>query len=422
VQGTNHYRKFVASAGLTNTADGIALIAWAWVASLLTRDPLLIALVPAVLRSSWVLFSIPAGIVTDRFDRHLLILRLDAFRAAVFVGLAILIATQLPLRAPQADGVSEPFLFYALLAAALLVGSAEVFRDNAAQTMLPSIVSADRLERANGRLWSIELVSGSLLGPILGSLLIQLSVVAPFAANALCFLIAAALIYRIQGTFRPEPTQRKVWYREFQEGYEFLRRSKLLRTLAWLTGFSNLFFHMSMIALVLHVQENLHLSVSHYGIVLAIGALGGIIAGLICDRIIQHLGSVRATQFGLLVGAFMFVGIATAPNMVLLGLALAMSGFAAVVWNAVTVSYRQRAIPDEILGRVNSLYRLLAWGMMPFGILLSGLIVDLASSAMPRSVALTVPFWVAASGSIAMVAWGWQRLQNAFERVSSSEA
>jgi MFS family permease len=49
---------------------------------------------------------------------------------------------------------------------------------------------------------------------------------------------------------------------------------------------------------------------------------------------------------------------------------------AAVIWNIITVSLRQRIAPDQMLGRVNAGYRLLAWGSMPFGALLGGILGD----------------------------------------------
>jgi hypothetical protein len=78
------------------------------------------------------------------------------------------------------------------------------------------------------------------------------------------------------------------------------------------------------------------------------------------------------------------------------------------------VSYRQRAIPDALLGRVNSLYRLLAWGMMPVGLIASGLIVRAGSAFAPREVALVVPFFVAALGALVLALVGWRALGRGF--------
>ena len=61
-------------------------------------------------------------------------------------------------------------------------------------------------------------------------------------------------------------------------------------------------------------------------------------------------------------------------NAWLVGLSFAVAGFGVVLWNVVTVSLRQRIVPDALLGRLNASYRLLAWGSQPIGALLGGLI------------------------------------------------
>ena len=193
-------------------------------------------------------------------------------------------------------------------------------------------------------------------------------------------------------------------------GGPFLRAAPLLRLLAWLTGFWNLFFQMVMIGLILHVQENLGLSATGYGLVLAAGAVGGIAGGLLGERIVRRLGSGPAAQWMLFASVPAFAGIALAPNAWTLGLILALFEFFGLVWNTVSVSTRQRMIPDHLLGRVNSIYRLLAWGMMPLGLLLSGLIVRGAEVVTGRESALTVPFWTAALGVLIVTLVGWKPL------------
>lgn len=410
---TQPFARFVAASGLTNLADGIATVAWAWLASLLTRDPLLIALVAVALRLPWFLFAIPAGVITDRVDRRLLILRMDMLRGAAFAFAALAIWMSLPL-APATIALLHPGLYITILFAAAMVGIAEVFRDNAAQTMLPALVPQDRLEKANGRLWSVELVGNALLGPALGAFLIAAALPLPFAVGALAYGAAVILVLAIGGPFRPTSTQSRNWRRELAEGFHFLWGAKLLRSLAWITGVWNLLFQMVMIALVLHVQENLGLDARAYGLILAAGAVGGIAGGWWGDAIITKIGPKRAAQWMLLATFPSFLGIAFAPGPIVLAIVLAMFEFTGLVWNTVSVSYRQRKIPDTLLGRVNSLYRLLAWGMMPVGLLLSGLIVRVADGTMSRDAALTTPFFVAAFGALALAIAGWRALDHGF--------
>lgn len=407
--------RFIAASGLTNLSDGIALVAWGWVASTLTRDPLLIALLPVALRLPWFMCAIPAGLVTDRTSRKRLILFCDGLRCLAFAGASLVMSLSLPLAEAPESGISSPALFAALAALALVVGAAEVFRDNAAQTILPSIVDHEALEGANGRLWSVELIGNALLGPSLGAFLISVSLPIPFAFNALMFALALTLMAAVRVPPRPAQTVVRNWRREISAGFSFLKGAPMLRLLALITGVWNLLHQMVVIALVLHVQENLHLGVQAYGVILAAGAIGGILGGLTARRIVQQIGRVAAAQWALLVSALAFVAMPFAPGAIGLAMVLICFEFAGLVWNSVSVAYRQRMIPDGLLGRVNSLYRLLAWGMMPVGLVLSGLIVNAAARVLPRDIALTAPFFAAGAGAMVLTFMAWRRLRAGFD-------
>lgn len=411
-------QRFISASGMTNLADGIAVVAWGWIASLLTRDALLVALVPVALRLPWALLALPAGLVTDRVDRRRLIIAMDAVRALAFLGAALSLWAALPLDVAPAKGVSAPGLYWTLLLAACIVGGAEVFRDNAAQTMLPALVPKDRLERANGQLWSAELLTNALIGPALGAFLIGLWLPLAFGLNALTYGLAMLMVAGLAGQFRAVRTDRKGWRDEIGEGIRFLRGAPLLKTLAWTTGFWNLFHQMIVIGVVLHAQENLGLSAQAYGLTLAGGAVGGIAGSLMGERIGKALGATRTMQWMLAASGPCFLAMALAPGAWTLGLCFAAMEFTGFVWNVVSVSTRQRLIPDALLGRVNSIYRLLAWGMMPLGLVLSGLVVSLGETFVARDLALVLPFWVAGMGSFGVAALVWGGIARGFAGIS----
>lgn len=406
--------RFIFASGMTNLADGIAVVVWAWIATLLTRDPFLVALMPVALRLPWFAFALPAGIITDRVDRKRLILAMDILRGAAFAIATVSVALSLPLSEAPESGTAMPGLFAALMVCALIVGTAEVFRDNAAQTMLPALVPHDRLEQANGRLWSVELVGNALLGPALGAFLISAAVWLPFATNSAAFFLAALLILGMQGTYRPKLRDTRNWRSELGEGVAYLRNAPLLRLLAIVTGFWNLFDQMVVIALVLYVQEVLGLGAQAYGLMLASAALGGIGGGILAERIVRRFGPGSTARWAQLFSAVAFMAIPFAPNAVSLAVILASFQFAGLVWNTVSVSYRQRTIPDDLLGRVNSVYRLLAWGMMPIGLVLSGALVSLAEPVTTRDTALSLPFIVAAIGVFILSLATWKPLGRGF--------
>jgi MFS family permease len=178
---------------------------------------------------------------------------------------------------------------------------------------------------------------------------------------------------------------------------------------------------MSAIVLILHVQENLNFGATAYGLLLVGGAFGGVCAGFVAERIVIRLGPKLTVQISLVVSAPIYLVMALAPNWITLACAIGLSQFAGLTWNTVSVSYRQRTIPDAMLGRVNSLYRLLAWGMMPVGLILSGLIVRYGEPIIGRSNALNLPIFTASAGALILGIIGWQALGRGFNRADQDQ-
>jgi MFS family permease len=402
------FRRFLMASGLANLGDGIATLAWVWVASTLTRDAALIALVPVALRLPWAIFAIPAGIAADRVDRRRLVIAMDAVRALAFLAAAVALTLRDEAGPAPMEGVSSVPLFIALCLCAVTVGIAEVFRDNAAQTLLPAIVPDAGLERANGRLWTTEALANQMIGPAFGAFLLGVALAMPFAFNALAYAVAAILMARLSGHFHPGPPSEARWRAALATAWRYLWGQPLLLLLAVVTGLWNLCFEATLFALVLHAQENLGLSAQEYGFVLTAFAVGGAVAGLIGDRIAARLGTGRTMRLALLLSAIMLILVPLAPNGWWLAVAFVVFEMSGITWNIVSVSLRQRLIPDELRGRVNSLYRLLAWGMIPLGIGLSGCLIGVSEGLVGRPQALTVPIW-AAGGLMLLLALLAQR-------------
>lgn len=398
------FGRFLLASGLANLADGVALLAWVWVASMLTRDPALIALVPMALRLPWPIFAIPAGLVADRVDRRRLVVAMDLLRAGAFAGAALALWLAGPLGEAPARGVASVPLFAGLCLAALTVGVAEVFRDNAAQTLLPALVAPADLEKANGRLWTVEAVANQLTGPALGAVLLGALVAAPFMANALAYGLAGLMMAALAGRFAPEPRAPAPWRRDLVEAWAFMRGQPLLLWLACITGLWNLGDAMMIFSLVLHAQETVGLTAPQYGGVLAAAAVGGMAAGLLGGAIPGRIGASVTARIMLVCATLAYVAMAAVPSGLWLAGCYLVLEFCGISWNVVSVSARQRLIPPALLGRVNSLYRLLAWGMLPLGTLLAGQIIAHAAPVIGRAAALTLPIWIGGVGLLLVMA------------------
>jgi MFS family permease len=423
--GRDYVKLFSASA-ISNLGDGIGVVAYPWLASAITRNPLLIALVAVVQRLPWLLFSLPAGVITDRYSRRSLMLWSNAARGAITLFVAVVVlGRQGALPGPDAvadaaTAISTDTMLYGLvLAATLLLGIGEVLYDNSAQTFMPSIVHADDLEKANGRLWSVEQVANTFAGPPLAALLIAISFSLPFFVDAATFVVSAVLIASIRTSRStgmptgPGQVDRRPWKVELAEGFRWLWSHDLLRTLAIVLGLLNMLGTMSTATFVLFGQEVLGTSPTEFAILGTSGAVGGIVGGWTASAVARRIGVGPSLAITLLGGGAVTIIIGLMTWWPAVWLLLGAYMFMAVLWNVITVSFRQTVIPDHLLGRVNSVYRFFGWGMMPVGAALGGLIVVLGEQAASREVAQRLPWLVAGALTIALFAYAGPRLTSA---------
>ncbi|OFW63214.1 MAG: MFS transporter, partial [Actinobacteria bacterium RBG_16_67_15] len=441
----NYWRLWTASV-ISNLGDGVAAIAYPWLASAVTRDPVLIALIAVAQRLPWLLFTLPAGVITDRVDRRKLMVAMDAVRAVVtaLVALAVLIEqSDLPSSSEIAAGTAGTgnlSLYFVLIVAAVLMGLAEVLRDNAAQTFMPSLVAADQLERANGNLWGAEMAMNSFIGPPLGSLLLGVAFALPFFVDAGSFAVAAGLVFLISGDFRTRKRTeaqsggRVNWKGEIKEGFLWLWRHPVLRPMAVILGFLNALGMLIFATFILFAQENLDLETGLFtgvlrpvaeffgadtvaafifAVLMMAGAIGGILGSVLASRVAKRLGKGPALYMTIALGAITAAIIGMATRWWIVFLMLAVETFTAVVWNVITVSFRQSIIPDELLGRVNSVYRFFAWGMMPIGSIIGGVVVAFFTPVVGRSDALRWPFYLTAIIYAVLLVYAIPRLSTA---------
>jgi MFS family permease len=354
------YRRLWWAAAVDNLGDGAFAAALPLLAVSITRDPRLISVVPAATYLPWLLLSLPAGALVDRYDRATLMWRSQAVQAAVVGVVAVLIAA-------GAAGIP------ALAGLAFALGACEVVFSNAAQAILPDLVPKTLLPKANGSQTTITMIGQTFLGPPLGSLLFAVSVALPFGLDAGTFALSAALLATLPR--RPGAAAARVPIRTaIADGLRWLLGHRLLRTLALLLGVNNFCFQLGGVTLVLLATQTLHLDTRGYGLLLAGAALGSVLGGLVNARVVARIGSLPALLAALSTNVVLFLALGLSPDATVLGLLLAANGFVTTLWNIVTVSLRQQIVPAELLGRVNSVYRMLGWGLIPPGALAGGLV------------------------------------------------
>ena len=416
--GSSYWKLWTATA-ISNLGDGISGVAYPWVASAVTRSPLLIAAAGFASRLPWLIFTLHAGVITDRFDRRKLIVAMDAARGilTLIVGAIVLLNKDSLPSLNELSSITDletnwP-LYITLLITAFLFGLAEVLRDNSAQTLMPSVVEADNLEKANGRLWSAESLTNSFIGPPLGSFIIGIAIYLPFFVDAGSFFVAVALIASISGSFKPiqeKPREKINFKSEIKEGFRWLWSHDLLRPMAVILGALNLLGTMVAATFILYTQEVLNTSVFVFAVLGTAGAIGGIAGGLIAPKISEKIGSGPSLWLALAMGPIGAVIIGTTSAWQIVWVVLLFQSFFGVLWNTITVSLRQRIIPTRLLGRVNSVYRFFGWGSIPIGMFLGGGVVTLAQYFVSREMALRTPYFVGAGLGVLVFIFAAPRL------------
>jgi MFS family permease len=309
---------------------------------------------------------------------------------AVNVGRGAIMAT---LAAAVAAGHPSVALIYAL---AFLLGSGQVVFDNAYQSYLPAIVARDQLERGNGRLFAIEVLATRFGGPPLGGLLFAIGASLPFFVDAASFVIAAAMIALIASAAAPSPTRspHEPLAEEIRAGLRWLFGHPFFRGLAFTVASINFLYTAGISIFVLFATHLLSVGKTGFGVLLGASAIGAFAGSMLAVRVRDAIGYRAVLFLGLAISAAANFVIAAAPGAFVVGLMMAMSGFAGMVWNVINLSLRQRFVPNELLGRVNSVVRLLAWGAIPLGAVTGGLLA--------HTFGLRAPFVLAGFGMAAL--------------------
>ncbi|MEV2278997.1 MFS transporter [Nocardiopsis sp. NPDC049922] len=364
--GASYWRLWT-SAGLANIADGLIRTALPFVAVQMTRSPVLIAGVAIALTLPWLLFALPAGALADRLDRRRAMLAANGLRVTL-LGVLVLLSVL------GADSI------WVLYGVAFCIGAAETLNDTAAQSILPQVVGRDQLPRANGRLYAAQLTANEFIGPPLAGFLVAVGVLFAFTTPAALWLLAAVALLLIPGRFRVARERRTSLRSDIAEGLSFLWHHRMLRAFALMAGVFNFATSAVLAVFVLYAvgpESPMGLSEPAFGLVLTTIAAGSLIGSLLAERIERLLGRTRSLALAFIGGAALLGIPAMTAHPLPIVAGFLTGGIGIMVWNVVTVSLRQQVTPDRLLGRVNSCYRLVAWGVRPLGAAAGGLLAHL---------------------------------------------
>ena len=366
---TNFWKIWSANS-FSNLGDGLYQITLPLLAAQLTRSPSLVATLGIMLSLPWLIFALQAGSIVDRFDRRKVMLWVNGGRLLLLLGLTL---------AVMIGFVSLPILYVA----ALLLGIGETLMDTALTSIVPSVVSKDRLTWANARITAAQTVTNTFIGPPLAGYLAGIGFAFATGSSTLMYLVAGFALILMRGTFgvsslTDAQTGQPVW-QHLTEGLRFLWKDRIIRDLTLFTASMNLFWAGWGALIVLYAVRPgpMGLSEFDYGLLLTAMAIGGLLGSVLCERLQKILGTRNALALDF-AGTILLVGVpALTTNPLTVGAAAFFAGMGATVWVILVSSIRQRLVPGTLLGRVYSASRFISWGIGPVGALLAGFIAEI---------------------------------------------
>ena len=378
---------------LSDTGSQMSLIAYPLLILALTGSPVLAGVVGTAREATVITLQLPAGALSDRFDRRRTMITCDLVRAALLALLGILVAVH---RAP----------WPAVLAVGLAEGAAGCLFDPSATAALPAIVSQEQLVEAwaatEGRTWA-----ASLAGPALGGLLFSAGRAVPFLADALSYLISVGTVSRIRGRLRPEHAPEPKGLRhEVLDGLRIVWQTPLLRTVVVLGPLVNFAFNGVLFTITVGLRQH-GTSATVIGLVEAAIMAGGVLGAPVAPLLQRRLRPSTMTLTMILAGTLLFAVAAVVIPSPLVALPVAVVVLLAPAGNSGLFAAALRQAPEEMRGRVTSTVTMTAMSLAALAPLLAGLLIGRAGASW------TMGAFAAADAIAAVLALAMLGLRNA---------
>ena len=324
----------------------------------LTHSPAQAGFLAAARGIPYVVLSLPAGALADRWNRRRTMVFCETGRALALLSIPLL-------------ALAGHLALWQLYAATLVEGTLFVFYQMTETVCMMRVVPKQHLGQATSLSQAIDASSG-LIGPSLGGVLYGLGHAVPFFTNGITYLLSALSVFLIKTDLSAEERvgTANLWA-EIGEGVRWLWQNKLVRFVALQTA--ALCIPGAGWALIVIVRaQGMGASPKQIGLLMAASGVGAIMGAALAVPLQKRFGFGR-----LLLGALWFLVLtwplfALAPSLLWLGVFNALMFPAVPLYFATQYAWRLRQIPDALQGRVNSVFRLVAFGCTPLGLALTG--------------------------------------------------
>ena len=350
---------------ISHAGDAVYMIALPWLLLDLTGSKSLTSLVTISAYLPAILFGLTAGVIVDRYDKTMIMIYSDLFRAMLV--LIIPLAIIFDFITPVLVGCTT-----------FLLSSFATFFYPARDSLIPYITTPEELPSANSAI-TISGQMSHLLGPLFAGLGISIfGFTHLFTADAVSFLFSILAISLITTTYRRKATApSSSQWKGIIEGLSYVYRNKGLRILLLLTFVNNIFIMgPAFIGLPVFVREILKADFTVYAQMETAMATGMIIGSLIFWKAIKHINPLSILLFGLVMDGITYTFLYFAHTSFIATLILLIHGIGIPLITVSRTTIIQSVVPDEFRGRFFSMVYMAVMGTTALSIGLTGAILE----------------------------------------------
>jgi predicted MFS family arabinose efflux permease len=340
----------------------------------------------------FVLIMLPAGAILDRTNRKSVMVACDVVRGLAAATIAI--------------GLWRGWLTFELILVTLVIsGLAYPFFAVGERASVPQLVAQPQLPTAMAQISARE-YTGLVVGQSLGGVLFGLGRALPFLADAISDLVSVVTMLMVRTSFQEERTApRRHLLAEVGEGLGWTWRHPFVRTTALLSAGLDSVTNAVYLAVIVAAQQR-GASPAEVGALLGFMGLAGVAGSLLATRLAAALSIRMVAMLTLGTWTVLTPLLAFAPTPLLIGLVYGAMFVFHPTWGAAIGAAQMRAVPEHLMGRVQSAVILLALGAVPLAQLAAGLLLQLVGPA--RTIlALALVLLVTLAGAMISRSLGW---------------
>jgi len=336
----------------------------------LTGSTFQLSVISAIKLIPYAVLGLPLGAIVDRLNLKKAMLVCDFIQAIAYLSLFLSFIF-----------MSQVMIIISIYAVAIISGICVVMYGISEATLLPRIVDKESLAGANSLLYGSQYITGFIVPIIGGSLYSIVNTGYFFLFDGLTFFVSFMFIYFLKGDFQgnakaDENIKIKKLYNDTLEGLRVLFKEKQVFQILILMTISNLVLASYYNYTLIFSRDILNIGTDRLGVILGITSVGSLIGSFIASYLLKRFKAIKIIICILLLDGTLRLFIPFNQRIVVFSLLLILLNSGQAILNILIITYRQREINTEYLGRINSIFKTTVIGVRPLGLLLGGAFIS----------------------------------------------